>query len=239
MANPALQTVGPIGYGLMRLTWGPNLLSQEEALKLMNTALESGSNFRNGGEFYGTPERNSLHMLFEYFSKYPENADKVFLSIKGGMKPGTLVPDCSEVGLRRSVDECIKVLQGTKSIDLFQFARVDKTISIEDSIRVLAALVNEGKIGGIGLSEVLVTKFLRGQYNLPGIQSDSSTLSIGPDGSNPDYIHDFVRGVGANWVAEQIWAFEYIDDQRRLTRRICVTEEKNHELGKLIYILSS
>jgi pyridoxine 4-dehydrogenase len=46
------------------------------------------------------------------------------------------------------------MLGGTKSIDIFEPARIDKRVPVEDMMRTLAALVAEGKIGGIGLSEV-------------------------------------------------------------------------------------
>lgn len=147
--------IGPIGYGLMGLTWrSPLLPSQPEAIKLMNTAFECGANFWNAGEFYGTPERNSLHLLNEYFTVHPANATSVLLSIKGGMNPTTMRPDSTEIGLRRSVDECLKILDGKKGIDIFECARTDPNVPIEDTIKVLRQFVKEGKIGGIGLSEV-------------------------------------------------------------------------------------
>ena len=154
MSNILGHRVGPYGYGLMGLTWRPDPPSQEECFNLMNTALSSDANFWNGGEFYGTPERNSLHLLSEYFERHPEHASKVLLSMKGGFKPGTQTPDGSEANLRRSVDECNRVLAGRKTIDIFECARVDPNTQIEDVIKVLAQLVEEGKIGGIGLSEV-------------------------------------------------------------------------------------
>ncbi|KKK14693.1 hypothetical protein ARAM_005577 [Aspergillus rambellii] len=55
---------------------------------------------------------------------------------------------------RRSVDECLRVLDGTKTIDIFECARQDPTTTVEHTVTVLAQLVKEGKIGGIGLSEV-------------------------------------------------------------------------------------
>lgn len=154
MDNILGHRVGPHGYGLMGLTWRPDPPTQEECFGLMNTALSSGANFWNGGEFYGTPERNSLHLLSEYFERHPENASKVLLSIKGGFVPGTQIPDGSEANLRRSVDECNRVLAGRKTVDIFECARNDPNTPIENVIKVLAQLVQEGKIGGIGLSEV-------------------------------------------------------------------------------------
>ena len=92
-------------------------------------------------------------MLKYYFEKYPEDANKVVLCIKGafGARTG---PDGSPEGIRASVDEAIKVLGGSKTIDIFECARVDPKVPVETSIGTLVELVKEGKIAGIGLSEV-------------------------------------------------------------------------------------
>ena len=147
--------VGSIGYGMMGLTWRSVVpLEQEDCIHLLNTAFESGARFWNAGEFYGTPEKNSLHLLKEYFTRYPERASQVVLSIKGGLDPVKMTPDGSEKGVTRSIEQCIRVLDGTKKIDIFECARVDPEVPIEETIMALARFVKEGKIGGIGLSEV-------------------------------------------------------------------------------------
>lgn len=156
MSPPTLlsKPVGPIGYGLMGLTWRPDPQTAEESFQAMSTALAEGANFWNGGEFYGTVERNSCHLLNEYFTKNPNDAEKIVLSIKGGTLPGELTPDGSRTNVRRSVEDCLKILDGKKSIDIFECARVDPKTPVETTIKALAELVQEGKIGGIGLSEV-------------------------------------------------------------------------------------
>ena len=120
----------------------------------MKTALASGSNFWNGGEFYGTVENNSLHLLHDYFTKYPEDADKIVLSIKGGAEPGTFNPTGDRAGITRSVEECLRVLDGKKKIDIFECGRVDLKVPIEETVGYIAEFVKAGKIRGIGLSEV-------------------------------------------------------------------------------------
>ncbi|KAF2120485.1 NADP-dependent oxidoreductase domain-containing protein [Lophiotrema nucula] len=147
--------VGPVGYGLMGLTWRRNPINQEGAFEAMRSALSNGAVFWNGGEIYGTAERNSLHLLNEYFTKYPEDADKVLLSIKGGCAPGELRPDGSKENIQRSIDECLKHLSPVKkSLDLFECARVDTNVPIEDTISYIDEYVKAGKLGGISLSEV-------------------------------------------------------------------------------------
>lgn len=138
----------------MGLTWRPNPQPAEESYQAMSTALAQGANFWNGGEFYGTVERNSCHLLNEYFTKNPSDAEKVVLSIKGGAERGGLMPDGSRTNVRRSVEDCLAILDGKKSIDIFECARVDPKTPVETTIKALAELVQEGKIGGIGLSEV-------------------------------------------------------------------------------------
>lgn len=104
-------------------------------------------------QLYGTNEFNSLHLLEEYFTKYPEDAEKVVLSIKGGLV--NMVPDGTPEGVRRSMDNCLKLLNGKKSLDIFEYARVDPKVPIETTLKTLEEeYVKTGKLGGIGLSEV-------------------------------------------------------------------------------------
>ena len=50
------------------------------------------------GEFYGmNPREANLELVARFFDKYPGYADKVFLSVKGGTKPNSVVPDPSFV----------------------------------------------------------------------------------------------------------------------------------------------
>lgn len=119
----------------------------------MREALRQGSNFWNAGEIYGSPTRNSLHLLNEYFTRYPEDADKVVLSVKGAFKPGQPVIDGSKENVTRSIEECLKVLDGKKFLDIFECARVDPNVPIEDTVSFIAPYVKAGKVGGIGLSE--------------------------------------------------------------------------------------
>jgi len=141
------------------LTLRKEPLPEEQSFKAMKTALELGANFWNGGEIYGSPEHNSLQLLNAYFSKHPEDAEKVVISIKGGCTPGGLVnpkskPDGSPENTRRSIDECLRVLDGKKFLDLFECARVDRNVPVEKTLAVIDEYVKAGKLGGISLSEV-------------------------------------------------------------------------------------
>jgi pyridoxine 4-dehydrogenase len=120
----------------------------------MRAAIANGATSWNGGEFYGTPEYNSLHLLNTYFTKYPEDAEKVSISIKGGSIPGEMRVDGSKANIQRSIDESLRLLDGKKSLDLFECSRVDTEVPIEDTVSYIADYVKAGKLGGISLSEV-------------------------------------------------------------------------------------
>ncbi|KAI1198838.1 voltage-gated shaker-like K+ channel, subunit [Nemania serpens] len=112
-------------------------------------------NFWNGGEFYGPPEYNSLVLLERYFEKYPEDADRVIISIKGGVNLKTHLPDASPENTRRTLDDCIAQLKGRKKIDLFEFARRDQNVPMEETFKLIQEeYIDTGKLGGISLSEV-------------------------------------------------------------------------------------
>jgi pyridoxine 4-dehydrogenase len=72
--------------------------------------------------YYGTPMANSLHLLRYYFGKYPEDAKKVVLSIKGAYSHG-IGPIGDAEGIRTSVDQALEILAGTKQIDVFELGR--------------------------------------------------------------------------------------------------------------------
>ena len=96
----------------------------------------------------------NLELIARFFEKYPEYADRAFLSVKGGSIPGQIAVDGSRENLRRSVDDILQALRGTKKLDLFESARRDPNYEIEHYAEVLNEMVREGKFDYIGLSEV-------------------------------------------------------------------------------------
>ncbi|KAI1327748.1 Aldo/keto reductase [Xylariaceae sp. FL0255] len=147
------KNISQSGFGLSPLCHRECPVPEEQSLRILKAALTAGVYVWNASEFYGKPEYNTIHLMNLYFTKYPEDADKVVLMVKGGMF-GIHQIDCSAAGMRRAVDSANKILDGKKSIDVFGPARVDPEVPIEDTIRALAELKKEGKIGGIQLSEV-------------------------------------------------------------------------------------
>lgn len=174
MPSLAGKPIGHNGLGLMRalptslaskqytradnctgLTWKDDVTPDEKVFKILKAALAAGVNVWNGADFYGTPDNNSLHLMNRYFTAYPEDAEKVVLTIKSGIKDmRTFTMDCSPEAVREFVERANVILDGKKKIDIFGCGRVDKNVPIEDTVVALAELMKEGKIGGIQLSEV-------------------------------------------------------------------------------------
>ncbi|EIW60011.1 aldo/keto reductase [Trametes versicolor FP-101664 SS1] len=153
-------TVGKVAHGLMMMTWRDpsHPLSDEDAFEAIKAGVDAMppgvKMFLNSGEFYGPNcSTANLELVARFFDKYPEYAERTFLSVKGGLKEGQLVPDSSPENLRRSVDRINATLRGTKRLDLFESARVDPDVPLEDAYRTIAQLKSEGKFDHIGMSE--------------------------------------------------------------------------------------
>lgn len=94
-------------------------------------------------------------LLERYFERYPEDADKVVVSIKGGVAPGAHRVDASAENTRRCLDTSIAQLRGRKVMDLWEFGRRDPAVPLADVFGLIdREYVRTGKIGGISLSEV-------------------------------------------------------------------------------------
>lgn len=142
----------------MNLTWAAKVTSDDQAFETIKTAIDHGSTFINSGEFYGNPPNGTanLDLLSRFFARYPEYADRVVLSVKGGFNLATYEPDGSLEGLRKSVtniNEHLLASGGNKKMDLFEMARVDKSRPQEEVMQNMLKLIEEGHFKLIGLSE--------------------------------------------------------------------------------------
>ncbi|KAH9853952.1 NADP-dependent oxidoreductase domain-containing protein [Lenzites betulinus] len=147
--------VAKVAHGLMTMTVGKEAISDEQAFESIRSgvdALPPGAKMLlNSAEFYDNERGTSnLELLARFYERYPGYAKKTFLSVKGGITEG------------HHVDKCIAALRGTKQIDLFQPARIDRDVTIEDTMRTLAELVREEKFNHIGLTECRAETIRRG-----------------------------------------------------------------------------
>ncbi|KAK4151946.1 NADP-dependent oxidoreductase domain-containing protein [Chaetomidium leptoderma] len=146
--------VGNIGFGMMSLTFSTaKPLDDEETFAVIKAAVESGCNYLNGGEFYGTPDNNSLTLLNKYYKKYPEDKDKIVFNTKGCAFEKLRI-DGSASGVKISVENSVRLVGGKGRIDQFEPARKDANVDIKTTLAALQEHVEAGNIGGIALSEV-------------------------------------------------------------------------------------
>lgn len=142
------------GFGLMGFTWRGDETPDEIAFPTMKRAIEKGILVWNSAEFYGTKDPlGNLKLIRRYFEKYPEDADKVCLMVKGGLGPN-LVPNGSKEFVQKSIDTVLETLGGAVPVSIFQCARVDPNTPIEETVAAIKEYVDAGKIGALGLSEV-------------------------------------------------------------------------------------
>ena len=146
--------VAPIGFGTIGLTntHKPPVLT-EDAIAILKAALNAGSNFWNAGEVYGSPQYNSLHLLNAYFTKYPVDAEKVVVSVKGcfDMKAVKTMNDAQ--GVKASIENCLGILDGKCQIDVFEATRGEPDVPIEVTVGAIPDFVTACQVGSIGLSE--------------------------------------------------------------------------------------
>lgn len=163
MHTVAGKAVGSTGFGLMGFTWRPIVTPDEQAFAAMRAALDAGCNLWNTAEFYGNAGGDddvdghgrtaNLQLLRRYFTRYPEDAERVVLTVKGGVDLRTMRTSCGADAVRASVANVVRVLAGTKTVDVYACARVDPAVPVEETVRALADCVAAGQIRGIGLSE--------------------------------------------------------------------------------------
>ncbi|MBF9150738.1 aldo/keto reductase [Novosphingobium jiangmenense] len=141
----------PIGLGCMSLSWAySGRPSEEDGIRLLQYAVDIGYDHFDTARLYGLG-----HNETQVGVALKGRRDKVFLASKMGIfasgeKRGI---DCHPDTIRSELEVSLRLLQ-TDHIDLYYMHRRDFTVPIEDSVGALADLVKEGKIGGIGLSEM-------------------------------------------------------------------------------------
>ncbi len=96
-----------------------------------------------------------MTLLKRYFEKYPEDADKVVLNVKGcsdGFPKFTL--DSSPEGVAASIGDARRMLGSKGFIHQFEAARVDPKVEVEVTMEAMNAHIKAGDIGAAALSEV-------------------------------------------------------------------------------------
>ena len=147
--------VSKISYGTWQFggDWGHIDHEQWDAGKAtVRKALELGINFFDTAQAYGFGLAERL--LGEALQpELRSQRDKIVLATKGGlrMEGSTLLRDASARWLRQGVEQSLRNL-GVDYIDLYQVHWPDPNTPIEETASALDALVHEGKIHYVGVS---------------------------------------------------------------------------------------
>ncbi len=145
--------VSRAGLGLMGMsgTYGP--ADEKESIATIHAAVDAGITLLDTGDFYGMGHNELL--LREALRSIPR--DRVFIQVKfGGQRdPGGafIGNDVSPVMTKSSLAYSLRLL-GTDYVDLYQPARLDSQVPIEDTIGAIAEMVQAGYVRYIGLSEM-------------------------------------------------------------------------------------
>lgn len=143
--------VCPIGLGCMSLSWAYGRQPTDaEGEAILHRALELGYNHLDTARIYGGGHNETL-----IGKTLKARRQQFYLASKAGIQYNgrERSVDCSSATLRTACEESLRLLQ-TDHIDLYYLHRFDYNTPIEESVGALADLVREGKIGGIGLSEM-------------------------------------------------------------------------------------
>jgi aryl-alcohol dehydrogenase-like predicted oxidoreductase len=156
--------------------------SPDEAggLETIHRAIELGVTFLDTADVYGPFTNEEL-----VGRAIRGQRDQVVLATKCGFVPGRTGPmavDGSPHHIREACDASLRRL-GVSSIDLYYLHRVDPRTPIEESVRAMAGLVDEGKVRYLGLSEVSAVTLRRANAVHPicAVQSEYSLWTRDPE----------------------------------------------------------
>ncbi|KAL4953669.1 NADP-dependent oxidoreductase domain-containing protein [Aspergillus filifer] len=176
--------VPALGFGLMELSYiaygtTPN---EEQNFAILDRALELGATFWDTSDLYGDNEK----LLGKWFKRTGKR-DEIFLASKFGYVKG-LQADSSAAYCKEACAASLERL-GVDCIDLYYMHTANPETPIEETMRALVKLKEEGKIKHIGLSMISSTTLRRACKIGPvaAVQTDYSVVSRaieGPDGTD-------------------------------------------------------
>ncbi|MDB5253748.1 MAG: aldo/keto reductase [Flaviaesturariibacter sp.] len=217
-----------LGLGCMGMSDFYGTRDDAESTRVIQAAFDSGITFFDTADMYG-PFTNEV-LVGQAIRSF---RGQVTLATKFGIVRDPNDPSKRGVNgtpayARSSCEASLKRL-GTDVIDLYYLHRKDPNTPIEETVGALAELVAEGKIRGIGLSEVNAETLRRAHATHPitALQSEYSLWTRDPEEGILDTCRElgiaFVpySPLGRGFLTGQIRKFEDFDenDYRRFSPR--------------------
>jgi aryl-alcohol dehydrogenase-like predicted oxidoreductase len=145
--------VSKLGLGCMRMSsvWGGLTNDETESVATIQTALDSGINFLNTGDFYGSGHNELL-----VGKAIKGRRNDAFISVKFGAifyNGQWIGMDLRPVAIKNFINYSL-VRLGIDTIDLYQPSRLDGSVPIEDVVGTIADMIKEGKVRYLGVSEI-------------------------------------------------------------------------------------
>jgi len=188
--------IGEIALGCMNLNhaYGPPV-SEAVAEQVLLGALDLGIDHFDTAALYGSGLNEEL--VGRVLSPHRQ---RFMLASKCGMTAinGKRVIDGRPATLRQTCEQALHSLR-TDVIDLYYLHRWDRTVPVEESVGAMADLIREGKIRGIGLSEVSAATLRRAHAEHPiiAVQTEYSLWTRNAEVA----VLDACRELGTAFVA--------------------------------------
>ncbi|MBY0347847.1 MAG: aldo/keto reductase [Hydrotalea flava] len=171
-----------LGLGCMGMSEFYGRADDNENIKVLHHALEIGVNFWDTADMYG-PYTNEILVgkALKGHRSVVTLATK-FGIVRSGADHQTRALNGTPAYVKQACEASLKRLN-TDVIDLYYLHRRDPKTPIEDTVGAMAELVKEGKIRGIGLSEVSVETLHKAHavHPITAVQSEYSLWSREPE----------------------------------------------------------